>query len=185
MIGGLDPVIIVTIDYTPSRTSFLGGIPFVDDIISWAGGTPIPIYLNENLTGVVVNSESRNLNINVDREQTTTTGSGEKQTQKGVANTIIVNMEARRGSSLLAVFMAFADVIFSKAVESKARISYFNGSTVIINGWLTSVSVSQGIEDDLLDVSMTIEKPLPEVYNQGNFEELSGRGVGSLPVLGA
>lgn len=165
----------------PATKHFLGGIPNVQKFITWAGGTPIPIYLSEALTGILVDQESRSLNINQDREQSSSIAGGEKQTQRGVSNSIVINLQAKKNSSLLSIFMAFADVIFSKAVENKARFSYFHGSTVINNGWLTAVSISQTADSELLDVSLTIEKPLPEVYNKGVIGQLSSSGRGEFP----
>ena len=75
MLGGQDPIIIFQLSKL-ADTGFaqrLSRIPLVSEIPTLVEMPPIPVYLNEQLTGVYIDSESKN--IAIDRDWETIIGS--------------------------------------------------------------------------------------------------------------
>jgi hypothetical protein len=161
MLGGIAPILIFT--FPPSLgidlTKLLGGIPLIGDTLADIG-LPIPIYLDENLTGIYIESESKALDIDTDIVPVYRTNGSVSNyiNQQGINNLVTVNMIANRDSLILSVLLALNDMVFSKLVSGKYKLSYINGPTLIFGGLLHSFNVSANSDDTLLKITMQIQK---------------------------
>lgn len=154
MLNGLAPILMFTFPPAGSGT-VVAGIPVIGRFFSQVG-VPIPIYLDEKLTGILVESENAAIDVDIQAEQT---ADGEaKVTQKGLDSTITVNMLAKKDAPLLGALLAFSDQIFLKAIANNYRLSYLNGSTLVFNGLLKSLTSTKGENDDLVRIAMVISK---------------------------
>ncbi len=165
MLGGIAPILIFS--FPPvlgiDLGQILGGIPVIGDTLADIG-IPIPIYLDENLTGIYIESESKSLDIDTDitPKYNTTIGAIGASTsfinQSGINNMVTVNMLANRDSLILSVLLALNDMVFSKLVSGKYKMSYINGTTLVFGGLLHSFSVNANSDDTLLKITMQIQK---------------------------
>jgi hypothetical protein len=190
MLGGIAPIIIFTFPPNESKkigvdlSKVLGGIPLVGEGAKdpFNGvGLPIPIYLDENLTGIYIESESKSLDIDTDITPVYRSSKDNTVTnlinQSGLNNLVTVNMLASRDSILLAVLLSLADMAFNQLVSGGYSISYINGATVIFGGLLHSFSTSESSDDTLIKINLQIQK------NNGNkTKQVSNPYVNVEPV---
>jgi hypothetical protein len=187
MLGGIAPILIFT--FPPALSidlgKVLGGIPVIGSSLTDIG-IPIPIYLDENLTGIYIDSESKSLDIDTDIVPVYRNDNTKSATnfinQSGINNLVSVNMLANKNSLILSVLLALNDLVFSKLVSGKYNISYINGTTLIFGGLLHSFSVNSNSNDTLLKIQMQIQKNKnkPTVVNQ----YLSIAPTGPAPIPG-
>lgn len=172
MLGGIAPILIFT--FPPvlgiDIGKLLGGIPLIGDTLADIG-IPIPIYLDENLTGIYIESESKALDIDTDIVPVYRTNGSVSNfiNQSGINNLVTINMVANRDSLILSVLLALNDMVFSKLVSGKYKLSYINGTTLIFGGLLHSFNVNANSDDTLLKITMQIQKNnqnKPGVINQ-------------------
>lgn len=161
MLGGIAPIIVFS--FPPvlgiDLGSILGGIPLIGDSLSNIG-IPIPIYLDEKVTGLFIESESKALDIDTDIvPMYRTTGQVQNLiNQSGINNLVTINMVANKDSVILSVLLALNDMVFSRLVKGKYTLSYVNGTTLIFGGLLHSFSVQSASDDTLLRIQMQIQK---------------------------
>jgi hypothetical protein len=179
MLNGVAPILIFT--FPPALgidfSKILGGIPLIGSALSDIG-IPVPIYLDEGLTGIYIESESHSLDIDTDitpkYEQniaglTTTT----LVNQTGLNNLVTVNMLASKDSLILTVLLALSDMVFSRVTSGKYKIHYINKGTVVFGALLHSFQTSTNSEDTLLKITMQLQKnnqrktdsPVNQYYN--------------------
>ncbi len=118
---------------------------------------PIPLYLDEKLTGLFISSESKNIDIetNVD---TLKDADLPLVDQKGVNSSVTVSFFAKKSSIGLAVMLALADQIFLKLTSKTYKVSYLNGAVTVFNGLLHSLSVDSTSENDLYEIKMVLSR---------------------------
>lgn len=184
MLGGVAPILIFT--FPPSigvdLSKVLGGIPLIGSSLKEVG-IPIPIYLDENLTGIFIESESKALDIDTDivpvyRSDNTKTATNLIQ-QSGINNLVTVSMIANKNSLILSVLLALNDMVFSKLITGKYNLSYINGTTLIFGGLLHSFSVQGSSTDELLRIQMQIQK------NGQNKPSVVSQYLSVPPITGA
>ncbi len=154
MLNGLAPILMFSF---PPKVEGLSGtkIPVTENFFT-ALGTPIPLYLDEKLTGIVVDNESKAVEIEIEADQTVK--ELPSVAQRGLDSIVTINMKASRNAPILAALLAFSDQIFLKAVANNYRVSYLNGSTLVFNGLLKSFTHTVGEDDDLVRISMVLSK---------------------------
>jgi len=162
MLGGIAPILIFT--FPPllgiDLSKILSGIPLIGDSLSGIG-VPIPLYLDEGLTGLYVESETKAIDIDTDITpiyRKTTNEITNYVNQSGLNNIITVNMLASRDNVFLAVLLALNDMVFERVVQTKYRVSYFNKSILLFGGLLHSFSTQASNNDDLLRITLQIQK---------------------------
>lgn len=185
MLNGVAPIIIFSFKPQLTQALFSGvaGIPVIGDVLNNIG-IPIPIYLDENLTGIHVESESKAIDIDT-QIQTRYDGKPANYDQRGLSNLITINMLANRTSILLSVLLAMNDVIFSKVVAKEYNITYLNGATTIFGGLLHGFSTQSGSDDDLIRIVMQIEKGNQNKPTPANLSFQLPKITGATPVVGA
>lgn len=158
MLNGIAPIIIFNFKkLAPSLLQDINSIPLLAENNVSIPLIPIPIYLDENLTGIYIDSESKNIDIETKPE---TLPSGEKPTatQRGLNSVINVGMIASTDSVGLSVLMAMSDLIFQKVTSQEYSITYLHRAVTVFGGLLESFSVQQNREDNLYNISMSISK---------------------------
>ncbi len=180
MLNGVAPVLIFTLPPTLGidLSKSLKGIPLIGEEFSKVG-VPIPIYLDERLTGVYIESESRSIDIDTDitPKFNVVPGQAIQSTnfvnQSGINNLVTVNMLASRDSLILSVLLAMIDIIFGKLAKGQYSVTYLHESTVVFGGLLHSFQTSGTSSDNLLKITMQLQKnnqnkagnPVNQYYN--------------------
>lgn len=173
MLNGVAPVLIF--NFIKKRDNsvgkFFSGIPLIGEDLAGAltGGLPIPIYLDENLTGIAVKSETKTIAVE-NEVKSRVDGKKPKVFQKALDSVVTINMEARRDNIILAALIALNDQIFQKVTSQEYSISYLNGPTLIFNGLFHGFTQMAGDGTDLLHITLSISKAnnettTPEVIN--------------------
>lgn len=145
-------------EFTAGIANTLSGIPIIGDAASsLLGGIPIPIYLSESLTGIVIESESRSMDINA-AVNGFADGSAPDLKQSPLNNEVNLNLLAEADNVILAVLLTMFDTIFQRLANQKYTLTYLNGPTTVFGGKLMGVNVTQGENDNLLRISIRISK---------------------------
>lgn len=155
MLNGFAPVFIFTVSPIPKASNPLSNIPIINDILENAG-IPIPIYLDEKVTGLYVESEEKSIDIDND-VIAAIAKSGSKVIQNPLESMVTINLFGKRDSIALTVLLAMNDLIFSK-LKYGYGISYLNGPTAIFNGLLKTFSTHASNNDDLIRITVQISK---------------------------
>lgn len=165
MLEGVDPVIIfqfsklaqsVSSDVGPVQPT-MAKIPVISQIPTVIDQPPIPFYLSQALTGIMVDSEDKNVDLETDTE-TLTNGADPNVNQKGLANVISITLTANKNSIGIATLSALMDQVFDKASSKEYAISYFHGAISIFRGVLHSYGVSQNSTNDLVTLKIELSK---------------------------
>ena len=158
MLNGLDPVIIFQIrKLNPLIGDELASIPLVSKVPSLIEMPPIPIYLSEQLTGLYIDTEDKNVDIETVTD-TLTNGAPPDVNQRGIANTIEVNIFAKKSSLGLALISAMIDLCFDKVSSKEYAISYIHGPIIVFGGLIAGFSINQNAGDDLAGIRLTLTK---------------------------
>lgn len=144
MLNGLYPVMIFNFSkLSQSTQESLAKIPIVSSIVDKIGLPPIPIYLDEKITGLAIASEEKAIEIQTTTE-TLTSGEKPEVNQKGINSTVTINIEASANSLGITLFSALADQIFDKVTSKEYSITYLHGAVTIFNGLINRFTISQG-----------------------------------------
>lgn len=165
ILNKVDPLIIFKIaisDPTTDAYKQAAGIPVIggalSDVIGAVGGIPIPIYLNEKLTGICVDNISSNYDLDTAVEGINKATSLDVS-QRVIDSTLTVNMTCNNKDSLvLSAINAFMDMILRKAVSRAYTISYVHGSNILLDGLLKSYSCVQQADSELVSITMVLSK---------------------------
>lgn len=154
MLNGIAPIFIFTISPVPKASNPLAGIPIVSDFVENIG-VPIPIYLDEQLTGLYVDTEEKS--IDIDNNVVAVNKGGAKVFQNPLESMVTINLIGKKDSIALMVLLAMNDLIFSK-LKYGYGISYLNGPTAIFNGLLKTFATNTTADNDLIRITMQISK---------------------------
>ena len=138
------------------------GIPVVggllSDILLAAGGVPIPIYLSEKFSGILIDSISNSFDIDTSVEGLNK-ATNLDITQRVIDSTTTVNMTCNNKDSLvLAAIIAFMDIVLRKAVSRAYTISFISGSTILLDALVKSFNTTMNADSELVNISMTLSK---------------------------
>ncbi len=164
MLGGLAPILIFNFPLNVAAklptANALSGIPLLADTVIDAAlsiGVPIPLYLDERLTGVYVESENKAMDID-EIVQPRYDGLKPIVDQRAVNSLVTINMLANRNSVVLSVLLALNDMIFTRLISREYHVSYLNGPTAVFAGLLHGFSTQAGADDDLVRITMQLSK---------------------------
>lgn len=162
VLNGLDPVLIFQFKTLISGVSDnIKNIPIVSDIPTLVEEPPIPIYLSENLTGLFIDSEDKNLDIETDIEESSDSTKEPLVTQKGVTTSVSINIQANKNSIGLNLLNSLIDQAFLKLRNNLYTISYLNGSTTVFRGRIQSYRVNQNADSELVNIQLILNKGKP------------------------
>ena len=186
MLGGLDPILIfqfarnVDPEFVgPVQPSVLSRIPIVSQVPTLVDMPPIPIYLSEELTGIFIDSEDKNVDITTDTE-TLSNGEAPDVNQKGIATTIAINLFAKKDSLGMSLLSAMIDQVFDKLTSKEYAITYLHGPITVFRGVLSSYSVNQNSENELLTIKLELTRGKKQPTKKPEVITVPGQ-VGALP----
>lgn len=158
MLNGVAPILIFSFPILPKGTfNMLSGIPLVGESLAASVALPIPIYLDEKITGVYIDSESKSIDIQTEIDAKSD-GTKPDVSQRGLASNVTINIKASRNSVVLSALLALIDLCFQKVVSREYSVSYLNGATTIFGGLLDSFTVDTDFNNDLYIISLTISQ---------------------------
>lgn len=159
MLNGVDPIILFNFKkLNPILQNTVGKIPVVADIVSAIDMPVIPLYLSEKLTGIYIDNESKSVEVDTTVE-TLTNGSTPTTTQRGLTNTVKIEMIAKADSIGVSIFSAMSDLIFPKVTSKEYSITYLHGAVTVFSGLLHSFNITQEANTDLYKISLELIKP--------------------------
>lgn len=182
MLNGIAPILIFNFPIASKPLSFLEGVPLIGGALASAG-VPIPLYLDEELTGLYVESETKAIDIET-TVQARNDGGPPLIDQRGLNNLITINMLASQDSILLSVLLALNDIIFSKVVSKEYSVSYLNKTTTIFGGLLHGFSTQVGNDDDLIRITLQLSKGSENGTIPSNVTSVLPKITGAIPVAG-
>jgi hypothetical protein len=170
MLNGIAPILIFSFPFNPKGPNFnaISGIPLVGTFLAKNVGVPIPIYLDENFSGICVDSESKAIDIDTNPQQPFDPKTPIQVTQKGINSVVTINMVARQDSILLATLLALNDMIFERLVSQDYSITYLNGPTTNFGGLLHGFSATADADTDKINVTMQISKANQKTPSPGS-----------------
>jgi hypothetical protein len=174
MLGGIDPIIIFQFSkLLDDWSDTVKSIPIISKIPTVIDEPPIPIYLSERLTGILIESEEKNIDIETSVE-TLEDGSEPDISQKAILSVVTINMKGSKDSVGLMLIAAFAEQILKKVTSREYAISYLNGSTTVLRGLLHSFSVSQESNTDLMRIKLELTKGKQETQPKSGVPVVEG-----------
>lgn len=159
MLNGIDPIILFNFFkvLTPDEVASISKIPIVSSVYDKIGLPPIPIYLSEKLTGLLIDSEDKSIDIETTVE-TLPNGTDPKVTQKGINSTVKINIVAVKESIGMTLLSALADLIFAKVTSREYSITYLHGAVTVFGGLLHSFSINQNAEDTKYNITIELSR---------------------------
>lgn len=160
VLNGIAPILIFQFP-TKLSPSFLDGLGF-EDTTEIDVGVPIPIYLDESLTGIYVETESSAIDIQTEadgsfeREDVTNEVAEPVISQNILGSSVTITMVAKRDAILLTALLALSSMVLKRVVTQEYSISYLNRSTAIFQGMLMSFRTNVNNNDDLIRIEMVL-----------------------------
>ncbi len=182
MLGGIAPIIIFDFEAATAvnLASVFSGIPVLKDIVPSAKLPSIPLYLDEQLTGMYVDSQTKNIDVSTETEGNTT-DPNPKIFQKNINSIITVNLIASQNSIGMALLTVLSDKIFSSLITTKYSITYLNKSVTLFNGLLHSFSTVQNSDNDLYNISIQFSQGKVNSTVQGLVSKIAQPFNGTVP----
>lgn len=160
MLNGVAPLIIFHFGGVSKSSSIfkaVAGVPLIGSSLTGLLAIPIPIYLDEKLTGIMVKSQVTQ--VDFDEEIQTKINEKTANVDQRVLNSLItVNMIGKRDSTLVSMLIALNDIVFSKITSKNYTVSYLNRSTVLLNGLLHGFSATENEDTNLVDIVFQFSK---------------------------
>jgi hypothetical protein len=159
MLNGLDPIIIFQLyKKTPEVAATLASIPLTSSKTSSRTiFAIIPIYLSETLTGIYIDSESKNIDIDTDTASLSD-GSSALINQKALSSITTINLIAKQNSIGLTILLALSELILDKVTSQEYEITYMHGGVTVFGGLIHSFSYDQGSDNDLYKIKLELSK---------------------------
>lgn len=154
MLNGIAPIIIFNFkqlvpQLDESNVPLLAGTDISIPLI------PIPIYLDEKLTGIYIDTESKSIDV-LTNAQTLPDGKTVEVTQNGINSVVSISMIASKESIGLAVLLAMADIIFKKVTSQEYSITYIHGAITVFGGLLEEITATQSSESQLYTITLKL-----------------------------
>lgn len=158
MLGGKDPIIIFQFSkLLPSVGEVIAKIPIVSEIPTLIDAPPIPIYLSETLTGLLVDTEAKNVDIE-SHVETMSDGDSPVINQKGINSSVSISLTGKKDSVGLTLLSAMIDILFDKASSKEYNVSYLHGAVTVFRGVIQSYQVQQNSNEDKLSITIELSK---------------------------
>ena len=180
MLNAIEPIIIFQLYKKTASDSKLANIPIAGKYLKNTTAI-IPIYLSDSLTGLFIDSESKN--IDIDTQMTSlVSGDSAAVNQSALGSTITVNFKARSDSIGLTLLLAIADQLLDKVRSDEYDLTYMHGTTTLFGGLIHGISVDVGGNDDLLKIKLELSKGRPKtksviVQEDPNAQRLASTGA--------
>lgn len=184
MLGGIDPILIFHIKYgLPAEVAqSVAGVPLTGQE-TVGSEIPIPIILNEKLTGLMIDSTSKSIDVKTDAYSTT----DEKKTivlQYPLDSSVTVNISCKKGATLLTVLLTLCDLLVDKIASKNYAITYLNGSTTVFRGLLNTFSYSEDAGTTKAQITLNLSKVNQGVTTPKDPITTVGKVEGEVPLTG-
>jgi hypothetical protein len=163
----------------PKLSTTIAKIPVLSQIPTLIDQPPIPIYLDEQLTGIAIDSESKSIAINTDTEAKTD-GSTPDVSQQAIANSVTINLKARKDSLSLLLLSALLDLCYDKLASKEYAITYLSGPVTVWRGVLQDFTIDQNADSELALIKIQLSKGSKNPQKPNSVPTLNGV-VGALP----
>jgi hypothetical protein len=158
MLNGIAPIMIFAFSKAVGdNLGINGNIPLLSDFVTKIPLVPIPIYLDERITGVYITNEDKHIDIET-QVQPKSDGTSGEVTQRGINSSVTIQMLGKVDSPIISILIAMADIIFDKVVKKEYSVTYINKSITIFSGLVQSFSVVQDKNTDIYQISMVLSK---------------------------
>lgn len=187
-LAGIDPIIIFQLyKLLPATAKTLASMPLTSQSKAKSTYAIIPIYLSAALTGIFIDSESKNIDIDTDNVGVTT-GEPSPIAQKTLGAITTVNLIASQESIGVTIFLALTELILDKTISQEYEITYCHGGITVFGGLIHGFSYDQGGEDDRYKIKLELSRGRPKpksvvVDQDPNAVRLSS--AGPIPPAGA
>lgn len=163
MLNGVAPILIFQFkkllpDILGIATEAQKQIPIASETKSTFPLPLIPLYLDERLTGLYIDTESKNVDIETQTDSLSS-GDSENINQRAISNIVKIEMIANRDSIGISLLSAMSDLIFPKVTSKEYSLTYLHGAITVFDGLLHSFSINQNSNNELYQISMEIVKP--------------------------
>jgi len=161
MLNGIDPILIFNISKNvPFLKSFTDKkIPVATQLLDKIDLPIIPVYLSRELTGLIIDTESKSLEIETNIETTQdSSGNADKPfiNQRALNNTVKVEIIGEKDSIGLTLLASLSDFIFPLITAKEVTMTYLNGPITVFAGLLHSFNISQNANDTKRTVSIEL-----------------------------
>lgn len=174
MINGRDPIIVFHFFRKPPKSLFYTNeyAARLNEVLTSSVGLPVPFPLNERLTGLVINNETRGVQLSTRVDPSTEKDQLTNETKAPVVNQTVegsdvtISMTGLKENIMLTAFLALSEQIVSKAVSAEYGISYFNGPVAIFNALLSRIQTINRPNTDAVDIELvlsTAKKEAPKL----------------------
>jgi hypothetical protein len=119
---------------------------------------PIPIYLSAELTGIYIDTESKNIDTDIDVDTVPESSVAPQVTQRGINSSITINALANNKSIGLNILMALIDQVFAVVTSKEYSVTYINGAITVFGGLVKSLDVTQDANTDLYRITLVLSK---------------------------
>ena len=162
MLGAIDPVIIFQLyKLLPETQATLATIPVTSSVRKKTTFAVIPIYLSEQITGIYIDNESKNIDIDTTTDSLSS-GEGALVNQKTIGSITSINLIAKQGSIGLTILLALSELILDKVTSQEYEITYMHGAVTVFGGLIHSFSYDQGTNDDLYKLRLELTRGRPK-----------------------
>lgn len=119
---------------------------------------PIPIYLDEDLTQISVESESESLQIATESLADIDKENGLEIVQKGLSQTVILDLAAREDSPALSKILPLLKMIAVNVIgQNNYKVAYFHKDILIFDAKLLGYDKRPESGTNLIKLSITLE----------------------------
>lgn len=183
MLNGVAPIIIFNFKKTIDLTSPLSKIPVLSSVLPQVPVSTIPLYLDEGLTGIYIDSQSKNIDVTTDVMNTAPTAKDPNPVikQNPINNIVTLNMLARDNSIGMLLLSLFCDQMFTKLVQEEYSIDYINSTTVLFGALLHGFSTVQNSNNTLFNISLQLSTGRVNSTVQGVVAKIAQPFFGSVP----
>lgn len=110
----------------------------------------IPFYLDENLTGILVDDHERSVNIEFETD-------GQNNYEREISSDVKITLIAERGNVTLQAFLSIFEQILKKLSPVSYKIYFYYDDVFMINASLKDFSVStrQGTDTRVITLTLT------------------------------
>lgn len=162
MLNGLDPILIFQFyKLLPSTEVTVASIPVTSGTKNKALFALIPIYLSETITGIYIDSESKNIDIDTNA-QSLATGETALIEQKALGSITTINLCAETGSVGLTILLALTELLLDKVTSQEYEVTYMHGAVTVFGGLIHSFSYDQNSDSTLYKMKLELSRGRPK-----------------------
>lgn len=185
MLQGIDPIIIFQLyKILPTAQATIANMPITSQPKTKTTYAIIPIYLSAEITGIYIDTESKNIDIDTDNVGSTA-GEPSPIAQKTLGAVTTVNLLAKQGSIGLTILLALSELILDKTVSQEYEITYAHGAVTVFGGLIHSFSYEQPSENDLYKITLGLTRGRPKVKSVPVEQDPNAVRLGSTGALPA